>query len=508
MNVRLDQTSDWRALVTSEEWGDNGLYIGEERFRMKPSDLVCTETIRKHYWYKFGMTRDKKGKITLFINGYPCASGKPSSSGGYALVKDDMVFLRGQSSQSSAGYIKKLEVWGKALSDTEMTDKSGCAIASQKKSCVSTVIKAPSLMRFRSSSIYSGAWGGFYASPTLNSRDGWWMAHGDKKRWLHMDMGRKEQVQGVVTQGSKHYWRFVKTFRVKVSVDAKKWKWVECGRYFDGNTDRSTKVKNLFDKPVEARYIRIYVDKYQSWPVMRAAAILCESECKKKKLVYKLTNENFQSRSGGPNLVANWGEGTFNSATGYRFAKDKGLFVDGSRCMKKPKTFSMIIDAKLDHTSEWRNLFTSEEWSDNGLYIHKNVFTLRPSKLECSEVIRSSYYYKYGITRAKDGTISLFINGYKCATGKPAAQEGFELPSKSLIFFHGPSKQSSAGYVKTIKIWGTTLTDAQMLTENGCSLPPAEEACAASVIKNPDLSYYRVSRCIRGSWGHTTKTRN
>jgi len=501
MNVRLDQTSDWRALVTSEEWGDNGLYIGEERFRMKPSDLVCTETIRKHYWYKFGMTRDKKGKITLFINGYPCASGKPSSSGGYALVKDDMVFLRGQSSQSSAGYIKKLEVWGKALSDTEMTDKSGCAIASQKKSCVSTVIKAPSLMRFRSSSIYSGAWGGFYASPTLNSRDGWWMAHGDKKRWLQMDMGRKEQVQGVVTQGSKHYWRFVKTFRVKVSVDAKKWKWVECGRYFDGNTDRSTKVKNLFDKPVEARYIRIYVDKYQSWPVMRAAAILCESECKKKKLVYKLTNENFQSRSGGPNLVANWGEGTFNSATGYRFAKDKGLFVDGSRCMKKPKTFSMIIDAKLDHTSEWRNLFTSEEWSDNGLYIHKNVFTLRPSKLECSEVIRSSYYYKYGITRAKDGTISLFINGYKCATGKPAAQEGFELPSKSLIFFHGPSKQSSAGYVKTIKIWGTTLTDAQMLTENGCSLPPAEEACAASVIKNPDLSYYRVSSLYSGQLG-------
>ena len=498
MVVRLDETSDWRALVTSEEWGDNGLYVGEEHFRMKPSDLACSETIRKNYWYKFGMTRDLKGTVTLFINGYPCASGKPSSSSGYELVKNNMIFLRGQSSQSSAGYIKQLEIWGKALTDAEMTDKSGCAVASQKEACVSTVIKTPSIMRFRSSSIYSGAWGGYYAEPTLGSGKGWWQAHGDTKGWLQMDMGRTEQVQGIVTQGSFNSNRWVKTYRVKVSLDAKKWRWVECGRYFDGNTDYFTKVKSLFDKPVEARYVRIYVDTYQSWPVLRAGAILCESECKKNMLTYKLTNQNFQSTSGGPNLVANWGEGTFDAATGYRFAKDLGLSVDGSRCIKQSEEFSMVIEAQLDHTSEWRNILSSEDWSDNGLYIHSNIFTLRPSSLECSEIIRTSYFYKFGITRAKDGTISLFINGYKCATGKPASQEGFELPMKSLIFFHGPSLQSSAGYVKEIKIWGKTLTDAEMLTENGCSLPPADEACAASVIKNPDISYYRASSLYSG----------
>ena len=493
MKVRLDAVNDWRALLTSEDWGDNGLYVGQLQLRMKPSDLVCSETIRRHYWYKFGMTRNKKGKVTLFINGYPCAAGSPSSSKGFELIKDNMIFLRGQSGQSSSGYIKLLQTWGKALTNGEMADQMGCTMPTQKKECVSTVIKAPKIMRFRASSIYHGSWGGYYANPILNGRDGWWMAHGDKKRWLQMDLGRKEHVKGVVTQGSRHSWRFVRTYRVKVSTDAKKWKWVECGRYFDGNTHHNTKVKNLFDLPVEARYVRIYVDKYTNWPVMRAGVVLCETECKKLTLKYRLTNGNFQSSTGGPNLIANWGEGRFDTTQGYRFHKDKGLFLDSSRCTKKPKTFSMIIEAKLDHTSEWRNLLSSEDWSDNGLYVHKGAYALRPSKLTCAEVIRNYLYYKFGITRAKDGTVSLFLNGFKCATGKPASQEGFELPTKSLIFFRGPSSQSSSGWVKSIKIWGKTLTDSEMLTQNGCSLPPAEEACKATVIKNPDTSYYRAS---------------
>ena len=498
MQVRLDQISDWRALMTSEDWGDNGLYVGEDQFRLKPSEIVCSETIRRNYWYKFGMTRDGKGKVTLFINGYPCASGKPSSSSGFQLQESNMIFLRGQASQSSAGYIKRLEIWGKALTDTDMTDKMGCALASQKKACVSTVTKAPTLMRFRASSMYHGSWGNYYANPLLNGRDGWWPAHGDRKKWLQMDLGRKEQLQGVLTQGSRHSWRFVKTYKVKVSNDAKKWKWVECGRIFDGNTHHNHKHTSLFDQPVEARYVRIYPDTWQYWPVLRAAAVLCESECKKSKLSYRLTS-NFQSTTGGPNLLANWGEGRFSSSTGYRFSKDKGLFLDASRCIKKPKEYSMLIEVKFDHTSEWRNILSSEEWSDNGLYIHKDHYTLRPSKLECSETIRNNYYYKFGITRAKDGTVSLYINGYKCATGKPGSQEGYELPTKSLIFFRGPSSQSSAGYAKKIKIWGKALKESQMLSENGCSLPPVEESCSAVVIKNPDSSYYRASTQWWGS---------
>ena len=118
----------------------------------------------------------------------------------------------------------------------------------------------------------------------------------------------------------------------------------------------------MFDLPVEARYVRIYVDQYTNWPVMRAAAIICESECKKATLKYSLTGGNFQSSTGGPNLLPEWGEGQFFTDRGYRFQKDKGLFLDVSRCVKKPKEYTMIIEAKLDSTSEWRNLLSSANW--------------------------------------------------------------------------------------------------------------------------------------------------
>jgi hypothetical protein len=498
MQVKFDQVGEWRALMTSDDWGDNGLYIGGDRqFRLKPADLVCSETIRPGYWYKFGMTRNNEGKVTLFINGYPCASGTPASSGGYKLQKNNMIFLRGQNSQSSAGYIQWLELWGKAMTDTDMTDKMGCALASQKKPCASTVTKAPTLMNFRASSMW-GSWGEYYANPLLNGYDGWWPAWGDNKKWLQMDLGKKEEVQGIETQGSRYSWQFVMTYQVKVSDDAKKWTWVECGRIFDGNNHHNNKATALFDAPVEARYVRIYPDTWTNWPVLRAGVVLCESECKKSTLSYTLS-QNFQSSTGGPNLVANWGEGSFSTVTGYRFDKDKGLFLDASRCIKKPEEYSMIIEVKFDQTDNWRNILSSEDWSENGLYIHKERYELRPSKLECSETIRNYYYYKFGITRAKDGTVSLYINGYLCATGKPSSQDGYELPSKSLIFFRGPTSQSSAGYVQKIKIWGKAMKESEMLSENGCTLPPAEEACAATVIKNPDASYYRASTMWGGS---------
>jgi hypothetical protein len=44
---------------------------------------------------------------------------------------------------------------------------------------------------------------------------------------------------------------------VQVSEDGDLWKEVHCGRVFDGNDDRNTKVKNLFDYPVKARWVRI-----------------------------------------------------------------------------------------------------------------------------------------------------------------------------------------------------------------------------------------------------------
>ena len=50
--------------------------------------------------------------------------------------------------------------------------------------------------------------------------------------------------------------------RIQVSEDGDQWKEVHCGRVFDANSDKNTKVKNLFDVPVKGRWVRIFP---QTW---------------------------------------------------------------------------------------------------------------------------------------------------------------------------------------------------------------------------------------------------
>ncbi len=73
-----------------------------------------------------------------------------------------------------------------------------------------------------------------------------------------IDAAESVSVSGVITQGRREAAQWVTTFKVRVSTDLKNWVWVECGRVFDANSDYSTKVFTLFDRPVKARYIRIY----------------------------------------------------------------------------------------------------------------------------------------------------------------------------------------------------------------------------------------------------------
>ena len=60
---------------------------------------------------------------------------------------------------------------------------------------------------------------------------------------------------------------------MKVSKDGFEWKWVECGRIFQANTVHDVKVRNVFDTPVEARYVRIYPLEYSSAMNMRAGVM-------------------------------------------------------------------------------------------------------------------------------------------------------------------------------------------------------------------------------------------
>ncbi len=77
-----------------------------------------------------------------------------------------------------------------------------------------------------------------------------------------IDASESVSVSGVITQGRREAAQWVTSFKVRVSSDLKNWVWVECGRVFNGNSDYSTKIFTLFDRPVKARYIRIYPESW------------------------------------------------------------------------------------------------------------------------------------------------------------------------------------------------------------------------------------------------------
>lgn len=88
-----------------------------------------------------------------------------------------------------------------------------------------------------------------------------------------------EQVRivGVVTQGRYDRDHWVKMYDVQVSSDGRRWsmgaqKYLTC----NGNRDRSTKRRCTADMgfpEVMARYVKLTVRDYHSWPAMRAALL-------------------------------------------------------------------------------------------------------------------------------------------------------------------------------------------------------------------------------------------
>ena len=66
----------------------------------------------------------------------------------------------------------------------------------------------------------------------------------------------------MITQGASHGDAWLNEYMVSSTLDGKEWTYVDNGRIFMGNIDRDTKVKNLFDKPVIARSLKIHPLKW------------------------------------------------------------------------------------------------------------------------------------------------------------------------------------------------------------------------------------------------------
>jgi len=508
IDAKLDAVDATRGLMTSPEWNGGGLYVKDGKFQLLPTSIVCdVESIRPGgavwpgatqvpYYYKYGATRTDDGVITLYLNGYPCASGEPIDASGFPLDPTGLIFMRGSHGGSGSGFVKEITIWQKTLDGDGMLSAAGCELPESGSKCDAFIQYVPPYASYSASSIYGSFQmsSAHYGQPRIGDPYCWKAATDTPgKEWLQIDLGKLQKVSGVVTQGRGNYDRWVETFKVMVSQKGDNWKYVECGRIFNGNKDGNTLVRNQFVLPVQARYVRIYPETSYYGFDMRAGILLCEQKCSSGELNYNLRS-SLTSTTDGPSLDAPWGLGVVNADSGYRFEKEKGLEIDESKCVKKKEHWSVLMDVKLDQVDGYRSLMTSNLWKGNGPTVLDGTFMVKPTEIQCLEPIRTGYYYKYGVTRTKDGELKLYLNGYPCTSAKPTSSKGFELELENIIFFRGVLGESSAGYVRQIQVWQKTLEEEEMLNASKCELPQeSTENCTGYIYYTPPYDKYTAS---------------
>ncbi|XP_071796246.1 uncharacterized protein [Asterias amurensis] len=106
--------------------------------------------------------------------------------------------------------------------------------------------------------------------------------------WLQLDMGiNPVQIEGIITQGYTRGGWYVTEYQVQYSNYGTAWLYVNgtsTPQTFIGNTDGNTPVTNIFQQPIQARYIRIRPTAWNSKPFLRIELLGCRAHevCQQK----------------------------------------------------------------------------------------------------------------------------------------------------------------------------------------------------------------------------------
>jgi hypothetical protein len=271
-------------------------------------------------------------------------------------------------------------------------------------------------------------------------------------------------------------------------------------------------------------------DRYQGYPALRAGILLCEQKCKNGILDYKF-DETLASSTDGPmvslqgtlissvkrlyltfvlqtvQLMAKWGESRnrFEVQYGvqvYHISPGQGLEVDEAACIGATK-WSIVINARIINLRGLRKLIGSSLWDNGGIFVKDGKYTVMPSSvgLSCPEDLISDRFYKFGVTRSDKGVLSLFLNGFLCASSKVDSSEsaGFKLSEHDIDFFQGDGDVLAEVYLRRIVIWDKDLEDSEMAQTSQCKLPTlSNNACAGYVTVNVPYSGHSFSSSYGG----------
>ncbi|XP_006867229.1 PREDICTED: lactadherin [Chrysochloris asiatica] len=111
----------------------------------------------------------------------------------------------------------------------------------------------------------------------------WTASNYDKNPWIQVNLLRKMRVTGVVTQGASRVGsaEYLKTFKVAHSLDGHTFQFIQDAerrgdKVFVGNEDKSSLKKNLFDSPLEAKFVRLVPVSCHRGCTLRFELLGCE----------------------------------------------------------------------------------------------------------------------------------------------------------------------------------------------------------------------------------------
>ncbi|XP_067903750.1 coagulation factor V [Heterodontus francisci] len=127
-----------------------------------------------------------------------------------------------------------------------------------------------------------GKWGPQLARLHKSGRTNAWRGKGSRP-WIQVDLKTPMLVHGIITQGARHYFRhlYVYHFYISYSLDTYAWKKYKSNttldiKIFTGNTDGVGQVRNYFNPPIIARYVRVYPRPSTGYSALRMELLGCD----------------------------------------------------------------------------------------------------------------------------------------------------------------------------------------------------------------------------------------
>jgi len=128
------------------------------------------------------------------------------------------------------------------------------------------------------SSVFSGQASGVgHGRSMLDSAQAWRAAQNTAGEYVVIDMGEVMPIEGAVTQArADSYWEYVTAFTVQYSSDSSSWATVPETLTGSSSTDA---LEARFTSKVDARYLKLVVQTWNSWVSMRAGILMCLTTC-------------------------------------------------------------------------------------------------------------------------------------------------------------------------------------------------------------------------------------